>query len=297
MVDLALIPDKTHASIIYPVFYLILFFVFYEGCGIKQKNQSESVASAAFDQSAPKMNLTTITNPNDQEDFQMKLWRKGIDFYARGNEPSWALDIDFEGNFHFKTLDGFEITVPSAKGDKASDTNVIRYYKKIEAGRIIITIGEQRCRDTMSGQSFHFGVNIQVKSAAESDFGEYQGCGNYVADYSLHDIWLLTTINGVDLKSKNGNSANLPIFEFYAREGKVLGNTGCNDFNETYYISGKQELQFGEISLTEKGCGDMSVENFLIKSVFGRRVKYTKENLTLKLSGYDGMEILFKKID
>lgn len=296
MVDLIQIPDKFQSLLFRQSFYLVLIYLIAPGCRNDPGKQNEHEAPLAVARSEQKINSGT-TGSNRGEDFQMKLYKKGIDFYARGNEPSWALDMDFEGNFHFKALNGFEITLPSVKGDQASDANVVRYYSKNEAGAIIISIQEQKCDDTMADQSFHFGVHIQVKSATESEYEEYQGCGNYAADYSLHDIWLLTTINGVDLKNENGNRSQLPIFEFFAREGKVLGNTGCNDFDGKFYISGKQELQFGEISLTEKGCEDMKVENFLTKSVFARRVKYTRENLTLKLSGYDGMEILFKKID
>ena len=229
-------------------------------------------------------------------DFQMKLWQKGIDFYARGNEPFWALDMDFDKGFYFKTLNGIEINTPPFDGKKAMDSNVLRFNTETESGTLIITILEEKCNDTMSGEVFPNKVKIQVKSSTEDEYIILEGCGRYVADYSLHDIWVLTHLNGKDLQS-GSKEKRLPMFEFYARDGRVLGNTGCNDFNGTYYISGFKEIQFGDMAITKKSCQDMEIENKLAISVFGKRMKYSKENLKLKLTGYDGTELILKKID
>jgi heat shock protein HslJ/uncharacterized membrane protein len=230
-------------------------------------------------------------------DFQMKLWEKGIDFYARGNEPSWSLDMDFEKGFYFKTLNGLEINTPPVEGTKAMDSNVLRFYVDTESGTLIITISEKECNDTMSDEVFPSKIKIEFKSSAVKEFQIYEGCGRYVADYGLHDIWVLTQLNGKDLQSGDNKEKRLPMFEFYAREGRVLGNTGCNDFHGNYYIVGMKEIQFGEMAITKKSCSDMELENLMAKSVFGKRMKYAKENLQLRLTGFDGTELIFKKID
>jgi len=236
------------------------------------------------------------TDHQYQNDFKFKLWQKGIDFYARGNEPSWALDMDFQDSFQFKTLDGIEIIVPPIKGTEAMDAKVIRYNAEVEAGTLIVTIQEEKCQDTMADEVFHFSVRIQVKSGTQQDFEEYSGCGNYVSDYRLHDIWVLENLNGMDLKSVM-SIKDLPRFEFYASEGKILGNDGCNDFSGDYIQIGSNEIQFSEVSRTKKMCSDLEIENNLSKFVFGRRMNYSIENLKLKLTGFDGTKIIFKKID
>jgi len=41
----------------------------------------------------------------------------------------------------------------------------------------------------------------------------------------------------------------------------------------------------------------MEIENLLISNLFDKRMKYLKENMKLRLTGYDGTELIFKKID
>jgi heat shock protein HslJ/uncharacterized membrane protein len=229
-------------------------------------------------------------------DFKTKLISQGIDFYARGNEPFWSLDMDFEKNYQFKTMDGFQINVPPVEGSKAMDANVARYFAEVESGTMIVTIQEEKCQDSMADQIFDFSVRIQVKSGIDDDFKKYLGCGNYLPDLALHDIWILEKMNDIDLRLKN-QGQELPRFEFFSMEGKVLGSAGCNDFNGKFEIVGQGEIQFEAMALTRKLCPDMEIENYLAETVFGRRMKYSREALTLYLKGYDGTELVFKKVD
>lgn len=274
---------------------LIFFVSIINSCTFLQKDSKKSeVENSLIIPVIGKSEGAESTGQNI--DFQMKLWQNGIDFYARGNEPSWSLDMDFDKNFQFSTMDGFKISVPPVNGDNAKDAKVTRYYAEVESGTLIITIQEQKCSDSMSDHSFNFKISVRVKFSNEELYSEYQGCGNYVPDYSLHDIWLLTTLNGMDLKSKV-DGGHQPIFEFYARGGKMRGNTSCNDFEGSYYHSGNREIHFGDMAMTKKLCPDMEIEKLLIKSVFGRRMKYSKEKMILRFAGYDNTEIIFKKID
>ncbi len=232
-------------------------------------------------------------NPNE---FKSKLISQGIDFYARGNEPFWSLDMDFGNNYAFKTMEGFQIKVPPVEGTKAMDANVTRYFAEVESGTLIITIQEEKCRDTMADEVFDFAVRVQVKSGIDADFKEYSGCGNYLPDLILHDIWIMEKMNDIDLRLNN-QGRELPRFEFFSMEGKVLGNTGCNDFNGKFVMVGQREIQFEAMALTKMRCPDMEIEDALVNTVFGRRMKYSREGLTLYLKGYDGTELVFKKVD
>ncbi len=231
------------------------------------------------------------SNPN--KSFHMKLWENGVDFYARGNEPFWSLDMDFEKKFAFKTLDGFELNVPPVKGEKAMDANITRYYAEVESGSIIITIREEKCSDSMADRQFSHSVRVEVKPKTDAEYLVYNGCGQFVPDYGLHDIWALVSISGEPVSKSDTQS----VLEFHVEEGKVLGNTGCNAFNGTFSRVGQDVLQFSDMAITKKLCKEAGVENLLIKSVFGRRVKYLRENLNVKILGYGGMELIFKKVD
>lgn len=54
----------------------------------------------------------------------------GIDFVARGNEPNWTLEIDFEKSMSFATMDDIKLNTPAVKGTKAQDSDVTLYRAK-----------------------------------------------------------------------------------------------------------------------------------------------------------------------
>lgn len=145
-----------------------------------------------------------------------RLSSQGINFYARGHEPEWSLDMDFESNFHFKAEDGKEMYVPSVQGDKAMDANVTRFYAEVEKGTLIISIQKQDCQDSMADKTFNFSVRVQFKYGVDEDFKEYSGCGDFLPDLSLHDIWVLEEVNGEPLSLRAEQER--PRFEFFSKK-------------------------------------------------------------------------------
>jgi heat shock protein HslJ len=273
------------------IFLLAIMAISNNHCSTGTMNTQSDGEQNAFQNEG---NQDAVQNP--KHEFQSKLISQGIDFYARGNEPFWSLDMDFEQNYQFKTMDGFQISVPPVIGSKAMDANVTRYFAEVESGTLIITIQEEKCQDTMSDEVFGFSARIQVKSGVQEEFTEYKGCGNFLPDLTLHDIWILEKINNLDLRPIN-QSQELPRFEFFSMEGKVLGHASCNEFNGKFSIVGQGEIQFDAITMTRKLCADMEIENVLGKAVFGRRMKYSRVESLLYLTGYDGTELVFKKVD
>ena len=74
-------------------------------------------------------------------------------------------------------------------------------------------------------------------------------------------------------------------------EDTQLAVLSRSDFEELLEISAYV------VEITEKMCDEMEAENLLLKSLFGRRMKYAKENLNLIFTGHDGSEFIFKKVD
>jgi uncharacterized membrane protein len=104
---------------------------------------------------------------------------KGIDFFATGTEPFWSIDMDFEKQFSFHTMDGFILNTPATEKMKGGNPNVSRYNATTEAGEIIIMIHKKECIDAMSGEKSPYEVTVRVKSSKEKDFTDYKGCGRY----------------------------------------------------------------------------------------------------------------------
>lgn len=226
--------------------------------------------------------------------FYQEKYLKGIDFYARGNEPNWILEIDFEGAMRFSTMDGFQINTPAVKGVKAQDADVTNFRAQTEMGDLSITIHRMECQDNMSGEKFDYNVRVNIKGSKEIDYTEFSGCGRYLFDYKLHDIWVLEEMTNIDLENSE-LLKGLPTFEFNLRDMKFGGHAGCNQ------IFGKIDLQgnkiiFGHISATMMACPDMKVERAVIDAINLKSFSYTIENLKLILEN-ESVKMIFKKVD
>lgn len=226
---------------------------------------------------------------------QNEMLTNGIDFTASGNEPFWSLEIDFNKYMHFKTVSGFEITTPVPEGVKAMDANVTRYAAQTEQGVLTVQIAKQECINDMSGKKSDYNVLIDVKNKTDKDYKTYKGCGQYVSDYRLHDIWVLEKINDKTFKSADFIKG-LPLLELNLTEKKVLGHTGCNNLNGSLEVLGNK-LFFGRMVTTRLACTNMDFENSYLNSLSGRTVGYNIQPGKLYLRiGNDSM-FIYRKVD
>jgi heat shock protein HslJ/uncharacterized membrane protein len=226
----------------------------------------------------------------------MKLWQQGIDFYARGNEPFWAIDIDMDKGIKFSHMDGNIIETTSLEFHEAADAKVIRFSGRAESGEIIVTVTEEECNDTMADQEFRNSVIVEIiKEGGEAN--TFKGCGDFVPDYRLHDIWVLIEANGQEIEDNMLNDKGNPTFEFYVEEGRLSGHAGCNNMNGSFYRAGKNILHFEPLAMTRMMCPEMKLEDLITQSVAGKRMKYEIKDLKLTLRGYDDTQLIFKKID
>jgi len=266
---------------------LLFFILTFASCKKSQNKKADSNKLKARDQ--------VVKSQDTLNELETKLLKKGINFYARGHEPSWSLDMDFERHYHFKTLNGEEMYVPNVSGEKAMDANMTRFYAHVEKGKLIITLNKEPCQDSMADKTFDFSVNVQFKYGIDDDFKEFNGCGRFLPDLRLHDIWVLEAINDKPI-SLDANQQR-PRLEFFPQKNVLLGNAGCNNFQTKFFVTGYQEIQIEPARMTRKSCPDMTYENMLTNHVFGKRLKYSREELTLYLKAYDGTQFQFKKVD
>jgi heat shock protein HslJ/uncharacterized membrane protein len=276
---------------------LIKYFLFISaltfGCKrIEKKNDSEAT-------NAEISKETVMSSPQNEPQsmtFLMKLWQEGIDFYARGNEPSWAIDIDMDKGIKFSHIDGMVMETTSLDIHQAADALVTRFSGGGKSGEIIVTVTEEECNDTMADEKFHNTVVVEIKrEGGEAD--TFSGCGQYVPDYGLHDIWVLIEANGLEMEDDMLNDKGSPTFEFYVEEGRIGGHAGCNNINGSFYRAGKNVLYFEPLAMTRMMCPEMELEDIITQSVAGKRMKYEVKDLKLMLRGYDDTELIFKKID
>ena len=237
---------------------------------------------------------------NTEEDsyntkFIQKKAEQSIDFYALGNEPFWSLDMDFEKEFHFKNIDGLSIIVPAEKGVKARDTVITRYISVNDTYELIIQIQRQDCSDTMSDNKFEHKVTIDYKEITEKDYRKLSGCGNFVQDYRLHNIWAVENINNKNLKEIEFMKSQ-PFIEINMAENRISGHDGCNNFMGRIRYE-KGYLVIGNLIGTRMACPNMDISNEISKVLSDKKLTYKFKDRKLYFIDRDRTVMSLKNID
>ncbi|MBL0740102.1 META domain-containing protein [Chryseolinea lacunae] len=192
----------------------------------------------------------------------IERFQRGIDFVASGNEPFWSLEMDMEGTMLFRSLtDVPQLNISVPEPQRAQDANVTRYRAVAESSEIIVQVQEKGCHDNMSGEKFPFAVSIDVKANEAKDYTHFNGCGRYLPDYRLHDIWVLKELNGKAITEKD-YTREQPRMELNPSEGTVMGVTGCNEFSGQLITHGNV-IAFRQLVNTKMACGQSREKDFL----------------------------------
>jgi len=235
---------------------------------------------------SPKSNTSTV---NYQEEVGTA---EKIYFKSSGTELFWGLTIS-DDKIIFKTVSD-SIVTPHTEPILAMDANVKLYRIKTETTQLNIQISQQNCVNEMSGVAFPYSVSIEYKKNAAHEFEKVNGCGQYITDYRLHDIWVLEELNGKKI-NKEDFSKEFPLLEIYANDNKFLGFAGCNRMNGSLFFE-KGKLQFTNVVTTKTMCEPANKEAEFLQA-FQSTNTYQIENNRLLLSNPSGMKIKFKKID
>ncbi|HDZ04558.1 hypothetical protein LCGC14_0079640 [marine sediment metagenome] len=250
-----------------------------------------------INQQSPQSNIKTISNSvvSKQETVHKKEINNpnGIYFKASGTEPFWSLELS-EKQLKLKTITDSVFT-PSAKPSQAMDSNVKRYKIQTESGQLDIQITQSECTNAMSGKLSPYTVYVTYKKNSETSMHKLEGCGNYITDYRLHDIWVLEKLDGNEVTIENFKK-DLPSIEINAASNSFTGYAGCNQINGKLFFE-KGLLRFTDIATTKMLCDPKNKETTFLEAL--RSVTtYKIENNRLWLSNPSDKELLiFKKID
>ena len=204
--------------------------------------------------------------------FIQKKADQGIDFYALGNEPFWSLNMDFDKEFQFNNLDGLSIVVPPAVGVKAMDADVTRYRSLNDTYELIIQIHRENCSDTMSDNKFDYKVTVDYKKRTDNEYRSLNGCGNFVPDFRLHNIWAIETVEVKNLEEIDFMKGQ-PVIEINMVENRISGHDGCNNIMgglryETGYII------IGNLAGTMMACPNLDISNEISKTLSNKKIGY-----------------------
>lgn len=237
---------------------------------------------------ANKDSAGTTSTISTEED--LKYYFKGT-----GNEPFWGIKIGNEEIVFTSLIPGKEkITFPAADAIRAMDANVKMYKVSNENTLATITIQQLDCQDSMSGAISPYSVKVEIKNNSELETKKLSGCGKYLTDYRLHDIWVLEELNGYKVFATDFQK-EMPRIEINSSENRFSGYGGCNAISGSIFYE-KDLLRFTKVISTLMACPQGNKEGELLKALQSTTT-YSIGNNQLTLSNPSGKLLVFKKVD
>jgi heat shock protein HslJ len=263
--------------------YSAIFVAALLGCSPPKDTSRTTVNNAS--QSALLMSPTTLLEKSV----------KGIDFVAMGNSPDWFLDIDLQNNMRFKNMvDKKEISAPASKQAASQNASVSRYFSDTENGLLIVTLTEENCSDKF-GNKFDHSVKVELKYKNDENSTLYKGCGKYLPDYRLHNIWVVTTLYGKDVPPDNSQKG-APELEINADSKMIIGHGGCNSFSGKVNVM-SDEIHFGPIASTRIACPEMQTENRFFEILSKPKLNFQFDGNSLRLLEAGTEVMTLKNVD
>jgi len=237
---------------------------------------------------ANKETAGTDSTSSTEED--LKYYFKGT-----GNEPFWEIKMGNDEIVFTSLIPGKEkITFPAVDAIRAMDANVKMYKVSNETTSAAITIQQLDCQDSMSGAISPYSVKVEIKNNSELEAKKLSGCGKYLTDYRLHDIWVLEELNGYKVFATDFQK-EMPRIEINSTENRFSGYGGCNAISGSIFYE-KDLLRFTKVISTLMACPQGNKEGEFTKALQSTTT-YSIGNNQLILSNPSGKLLVFKKVD
>jgi heat shock protein HslJ/uncharacterized membrane protein len=218
-----------------------------------------------------------------------------IYFKATGNEPFWGLKMGKDKFVFTSMLEGKEeLSFAAVEPIRAMDANVKMYRLSNATTTATVTIMQSDCQDSMSGDMSPYKVTIEIKNRQETTAKVLEGCGKYITDYRLYDIWVLEELNGKKITVADFQK-ELPRVEINASENRFMGFGGCNQISGSIFYE-KDLLRFTNAISTLMACAPGNKEDEFVQALQSTTT-YTIGNNRLTLSNPSGKLLVFKKVD
>nr|WP_199002059.1 META domain-containing protein [Flavobacterium sp. ASV13] len=240
---------------------------------------------------------TAGKNSDTKETTSANVQEDDMNFYfkATGNEPFWGLKMGNDNIVFTSLIPGKEkLVFPSAEAIKAMDANVKMYRISNETSAATITIQQLDCQNSMSGEISPYKVSVEIKNNSELQAKKLEGCGKYITDYRLHDIWVLEELNGFKVFPTDFQR-ELPRIEINSAENRFMGYGGCNSMSGSIFYE-KDLLRFSKVISTLMACPPGNKEGDFIKALQSTTTYSIGDN-RLTLSNPSGKLLIFRKVD
>lgn len=188
--------------------------------------------------------------------------KAGIDFIARGNEPYWNLEIDFNGTLRFTTLESDSIV--SKTPSPVLEGNATQLNVSEGETQLSVKFSPVGCINNMTGSYSDYAVEINFNNGKLES-----GCGEFINPaYQLSGTWQLVSLNGETAKAED-YSRELPELNFEAFAQKVSGYSGCNRLTGSYKADETGLLNFLPLATTRMMCEGKNKEVAFLSALNG----------------------------
>lgn len=246
-----------------------------------------SCKSASTTKSANAKETTSVENSEEDD---MTVY-----FKATGNEPFWGIKFWKDKAIFTSLTEGKEKLVFSyAEPIKAMDANVKMYRLRNATATATVTIQQLDCQDSMSGEMSPYKVFVEIKNNSGIDLENLEGCGKYITDYRLHDIWVLEKLNGSKVVLTDFQK-EFPRIEINSYDNTFQGFGGCNSLSGRIFYE-KDLLRFTDVVSTMMACLPGNKEGEFVTAL-QNTTTYSIGNNRLTLSNPSGELVVFRKVD
>ncbi|MEO8517043.1 MAG: META domain-containing protein [Flavobacterium sp.] len=231
----------------------------------------------------------------ENADIDAETYNINTYFTASGNDPFWSLQIENDTVKLKSVALGQQIfKINSVKPLRASDSDVKMLRISTDTGKLNIQIVKGDCENTASGIVYPYFVTTEIQKKDESKSTVLNGCGHYITDQRLNDIWVLEQIKGKKVTASEFQK-ELPKIEINTNTNHFTGYAGCNQINGSIFFE-KDILRFSKIVTTKMMCQAQNREAEFLKTLESS-TSYFIANNRLWLADSKGTQLVFRKVD
>jgi heat shock protein HslJ len=242
----------------------------YENSGLIMLNQEGKRIKGAL---ADYYRLTK-GEPEGKKDRSNEV-KAGIDFIARGNEPYWNLEIDFNGTLRFTTLESDSIV--SKTTSPVIDGNTTQLQVSEGEKQLTVKFSPVGCINNMTGAYSDYAVEVNFNQGKLES-----GCGEFInSAYQISGTWQLASLNG-EVAKTDDYAKELPELNFEAFTQKVSGYSGCNRLSGGYKADETGLFSFSPLATTRMMCEGKNKESAFLNALSAvSRYKLESDRLLL----------------
>lgn len=213
----------------------------------------------------------------------------GTDFFATGNTPvNWTLQMNYDDTIRFDAQDGLALKFAFNQMKKEVSAGHSVFSVNTRGGAAGIDVTDGTCTVTTIRKAFNKLVSFTFNGRT------YTGCGNFLADNTLNNKWVLDKIGNKFIQP--GDYNKIPELQFDLEKQRVNGNDGCNTIGGKIEVQGNR-IKFSAMISTKMACMKKSIEAILSSQVSNQLVNYYFKKGELYLYLPDDSLLVFKKVE